>query len=167
MTKSNGSVYVAAVFAVLVGYFAYQWWFNPHRVIKRRLGELAATLSVPPQSPDTARLARLAKIREYFAERVSVAVAGSAPDTMTGEALAAMVARLTPPGGVNVDFVDVQINVDADSSARAYLGLEVTMRDPVTGLQTLDAREASASFVRDEDEWVISAVEVKPAPQPR
>jgi hypothetical protein len=29
--KSNGSVYVAVVFAALIGYFSYQWWFNPSR----------------------------------------------------------------------------------------------------------------------------------------
>jgi hypothetical protein len=40
--KSNGSVYVAVVLAVLAGYFTYQWWFNPRRTIKRQLGELAA-----------------------------------------------------------------------------------------------------------------------------
>ena len=45
--KSNGSLYVAVVFAVLVGYFGYQWWLNPTRAVKRQLGELAATLSVP------------------------------------------------------------------------------------------------------------------------
>ena len=27
--KSQGSIYVAIVFAALFGYFGYQWWYNP------------------------------------------------------------------------------------------------------------------------------------------
>jgi SAM-dependent methyltransferase len=42
--KANGSVYVAVVFAALIGYFSYQWWFNPSRMVKHPLGELAAAL---------------------------------------------------------------------------------------------------------------------------
>ena len=61
--KSNGSVYVTIVFAALVGYFSYQWWFNQNRVVKRRLGELAATLSVPATEGDLERVARLARLR--------------------------------------------------------------------------------------------------------
>ncbi len=163
--KSNGSLFVAAVVALLVGYFAYQWWFNPHRVIKRRLGELAATLTVPPEAADAARVTRLAQLSRYFADRVVVILDGKAAETVTREALVGEVGRLTPANGVNVDFVDVQVNVDQEAGARAYLGIEVTTRDPVTGRQTLDAREGSAAFVRNDDDWVISAVEVKaPAP---
>ena len=56
--KSSGSVYVAVVAAALVGYFSYQWWFNPNRAIKQRLGELAAVASVPADEPDLDRLSR-------------------------------------------------------------------------------------------------------------
>ena len=55
---SNGSIYVSVVFALLVGYFSYQWWFNQNRVVKRRLGELAATLSVPASEADLERVAQ-------------------------------------------------------------------------------------------------------------
>ena len=78
--RSNGSLYVAVVLAVLAGYFTYQWWFNPRRVITRRLGELAATLSVPVDNPgDVDRLARIARLRNYFAPDVHVTLGGSAP----------------------------------------------------------------------------------------
>ena len=60
--KSNGSVYVAVVFAVLFGYFGYQWWLNPARAVKRRLGEVAATLSSPAGESQMARVARLAQL---------------------------------------------------------------------------------------------------------
>ena len=69
--RTNGSVYVAVVVALLVAYFSYQWWFNPRRAIKRQLGELAATLSVPADSRgDMDRLARVARLRNYFAPDV-------------------------------------------------------------------------------------------------
>jgi len=57
--KSNGSVYVAIVFAVLIGYFGYQWWFNPARAVKRRLGEVAAALSASADDTDMTRIKRL------------------------------------------------------------------------------------------------------------
>src|SRR4029453_7862945 len=70
--KSNGSVYVAVVFAVLFGYFGYQWWFNPARAVKRRLGEVAATLSSPPNEGQMATVARLAQLRRYLAQDLHV-----------------------------------------------------------------------------------------------
>ena len=64
--KTNGSVYVAVVFAALIGYFSYQWWFNPARMVKHRLGEVAAALSVPDDETEVARIARLARLRGYL-----------------------------------------------------------------------------------------------------
>ena len=61
--KTNGSIYVAAVFAALIGYFVYQWWFNPNRIVKARLGDIAAGLSVPERESGVNRLARLAQLR--------------------------------------------------------------------------------------------------------
>src|SRR4051812_43364270 len=70
--SSNGSVYVAVVFAALIGYFGYQWWFNPSRAVKQRLGEVAGALSVPAGEADAARIARLARLRRYLADEVHV-----------------------------------------------------------------------------------------------
>ena len=58
---------------MLVGYFGYQWWFNPARAVKRRLGEVAATLSMPASESQMARVARLAQLRRYLAENIHVA----------------------------------------------------------------------------------------------
>ena len=66
--KSNGSIYVAVVFAALFAYFGYQWWLNPSRAVKRRLGEVAAALSVPEAESEIAHVARLAQLRRYLAE---------------------------------------------------------------------------------------------------
>ena len=77
-----------------------------------------------------------------------------------------------PDRGGNVDFVDTDVKVDADT-ARAYVTAEVTTRDPRTDEQTLDSREAAAVPGQARGEWVVSAVELRdhakaaePAPPP-
>jgi len=162
--KSNGSVYVAAVLVVLIGYFAYQWWFNPARAIKQRLGDVAAALSVPAPDSDIARIERLAELRRYLADDVRVDVGGAQPVT-SRDAVLGLVAGFKPAsGGVDVQFVDTQVNVESDSSGRAYLTVEVTTPDRQTGQPTVDSREAVVTLVRRGGEWLITSAESRPAP---
>src|SRR5262249_16347759 len=97
--KHNGSAYVAIVIAALTAYFVYQWWFNPARAIKRRLGEVAAALSVPAPDSDIARVERLAQLREYLAEDVRIEVAGAQAVSSRQAALALVAAFPPPPPG--------------------------------------------------------------------
>lgn len=170
--KSNGSVYVSAVFVLLIGYFSYQWWFNQNRVVKRRLGELAAALSVPATEADLERVARLARLRQYLAEDIKVTGGRSGQELSSRDAVMAAAAGWKPDRGGSVDFVDVDVKVDADT-ARAYATAEVSTRDPRTNEQTIDAREAQLSLVQRDGVWVVSAAELKdrakaeePAPPP-
>jgi len=158
--KSNGSIYVSVVFALLVGYFSYQWWFNQNRVVKRRLGELAATLSVPDAEPDLDRLARLARLRQYLADDIRVTVGRAGPEISSREAVMAAAAGWKPDRGGTVTFVDADVKLEGDA-ARAYVTVEVTTHNPRTNEQTLDAREAVLSLVRREDLWLVSAAELK------
>ena len=81
-------------------YFAYQWWFNPHRVVKRRLGELAATLSVPANETDLGRVARLARLRAVPGRRRSRPQRrGRGPELSSRDAVVAAVVSWTPTGG--------------------------------------------------------------------
>jgi hypothetical protein len=175
-TKSNGSIYVAVVAAVLAGYFTYQWWFNPHRAIKRQLDELAATLSVPAGSRgDVDRLARLARLRNYFATDVHVkmgptsstgSTASTGIELTSRDALIGAVAAWNPSAsGWHVDFVDVQISLDSDSTARAYLTVAITTSDAGTGQPVVDSRDAVAGLARREGVWVITSAESAGAPQ--
>jgi hypothetical protein len=158
--KSNGSVYVSVVFALLVGYFSYQWWFNPNRVVKRMLGELAATVSIPAAEADLERIARLARLRQYLAEDIKVTSGRSGQELSSRDAVMVAAAGWKPDRGGNVDFVDVDVKVDGDT-ARAYATAEVTTRDPRTDEQTLDAREVQLSLVKHGAEWAVSGVELK------
>jgi hypothetical protein len=159
--KTNGSVYVAVVVALLAGYFTYQWWFNPRRAIKRHLGELAATLSVPAdKAGDLDRLARIARLRNYFAPDVHVTLGGPAPALTSRDALLGALSSWTPPpGGAQVSFVDVQVTLDSVSTAHAYMTVEIESRDPNTGQPALETREATVEMVERDGAWVITTAE--------
>jgi hypothetical protein len=165
--KSNGSVYVAVVLAVLAGYFTYQWWFNPSRAIKRQLGELAATLSVPADSRSGMdRLARVARLRNYFAPDVHVTMGAGLPPLTSRDALIGAIAAWNPPpGGWDISFGDVQITVDSDSTARAYMTVAITAPDPGTGQPGVDNHEARVEMAKRDDLWVITMAEPVAAQQ--
>ena len=161
MTK--GSTYVVVVFAALVAYFGYQWWFNPSRAVKHRLGEVAAALSVPESESDIARIARLAQLRRYLADDLRVRAGAEAIDSR--DAAVALAAGWKPrPGGGDVHFADVQVFIESETAAHAYLAVELTSLDRERGHATVDARDASVSLTRQHGEWVITAAESKEMP---
>jgi hypothetical protein len=159
--KQNGSIYVALVLVAVTGYFTYQWWFNPSRAIKRQLGELAAALSVPEREGDVARMARFAELRHFFAENVRARQGGPrTPEIASRDALlAAVVNWAPPPGGRDVQFVDVQIAVDSNATAHAFLTVEVTTRDERTRQPVADSRDARVQLALQNETWVITSAE--------
>jgi len=160
----NGSVYVAVVFAILIGYFGYQWWLNPARAVKRRLGEVAATLSMPASESQMSKVARLAQLRRYLAENIH-ARAGTSGRELTSRDEALAVAAVWNPsqGGWDVHFADLQITVESEAAARAYLTVEVTTPDP-QGRPTVDARDATVALAKQNGEWMITEAEAKDLP---
>jgi hypothetical protein len=164
--KANGSIYVAVVFAALTGYFVYQWWFNPNRMVKSRLGDIAAALSIPADEADLAQVTRLAQLRKLAAADLHVRIGKSGPDLMSRDGVLGAIGAFRPaPGGWNVDFVDADVLVNADDTARAYVTADVTTRDPQTGTQRLDSRDVTFSFVRQDGEWLVREAEVKDLPK--
>jgi hypothetical protein len=166
--KTNGSVYVAVVFVALTGYFVYQWWFNPNRMVKARLGDIAAVLSMPANESDLARVTRLAQLRKLAINDVRVHVGKNGPDVTSRDAVLGAISSFRPPaGGWNVDFVDADVLVNTDTTARAFVTADVTSRDPESGKQTLDSRDVTFSFVKQDGEWLVSEAEVKDLPKPQ
>jgi hypothetical protein len=163
--KTNGSLYVAAVAAALAGYFVYMWWFNPQRAIKVQLSALAAALSVPAESIGrTTGLERAAQLRRFFTGDVHVSGGADSSAIASRDALLATLAAWAPPaGGLNVDFVDVQVALDSDAAARAYMTVEVTTADPQTGQPAMDKREMRVSLVKIDDAWRIARAEPQDA----
>lgn len=161
MTK--GSTYVLAVFVALFGYFGYQWWFNPARAVKQRLGEIAGALSIPEGEGDLGRVARLARLRGFLAEDLRLKI--GAEDIRTRDAALAIAAAWKPqPGSGDVHFADVQVFIESESAAHAYLAVELTSLDKESGHSVVDTRDASVSLARQNREWVVTAAESKQLP---
>jgi hypothetical protein len=164
--KANGSVYVALVFAALIGYFGYQWWFNPARAAKQRLGEVAFVLSVPENETDIARVGRLAQLRKYLDEDLRLKIGGE--EIRSRDAALGIAAGWKPPAGSgDVHFADVQLFIESDTAAHAYLAVELASLDKESGHPTVDSRDASVSMARKNGEWVITAAESKEMPPVR
>lgn len=163
--KTNGSKYVTVVFALLVAYFSYQWWFNQNRVVKRRLGELAATVSSPPHEADLERIARLARLRQYLADDIKVRGGRSGQELSSRDAVMAAAAGWKPDAGGDVAFVDVDVKIEGET-ARAYATAELTTREARTDEPAIDSREAMLSLIKREGTWVVNAVDVQDPPPP-
>jgi len=162
--RSNGSKYVVAVFGLLAAYFVYVWWFSPARAVKRQLGRLAATLSAPANEAEAARVARLAQLRRYLAEDIHLTLGHGDVDITSRDALLGAVAAMRPPAsGWDVQFVDVQVTVDSETDARAFMTVEVRSEDAGTNERSLDAREARLTLANRDGDWVITIAE---SPQP-
>src|SRR5262245_28351568 len=161
---SNGTKFVVAVFGLLAAYFVYVWWFSPTRAVKRQLGRIAATLSVPPSEAEIARVARIAQLRSYLAPDVHITLGNGDVDIPSRDALLAAVAAMRPPAtGWDVQFVDVQITVDSEVEARAFMTVEVRSDDPASGERSLDAREARVTLRNQDGAWIVTTAE---SPQP-
>jgi hypothetical protein len=161
----NGSIYVAAVFAVLVGYFTYQWWFNPSRAVKRRLGEVAAALSVPSQETEVGRIGRVAQLRTYLAPDIRVRVGDPPQEIAPRDTVLAVVAGFRPTADdFHVRFTDTRVFVDADAAAHAYMTVEVVTPDRQSGQPTIDSRSASVDLAKVDREWIVTTAELKPIP---
>jgi len=164
--KSQGSIYVSVVLAALAGYFIYQWWFNPNRIIKQRLGEVAGALSAPQGEDNLARIARLARLRRYLDDKIHVRVGRAGPEFQSrDEAIGAAAAWKTTSGEWNVDFVDVDERVNSDGTARAFVTAQMTTRDPQSGQQTLDSRDVTFSLEKKNGDWLIREAEAKDPPR--
>jgi hypothetical protein len=157
--KSNGTAVAALLFAALAGFFVYQWWFNPTRAVQRRLNEIAAALSIPEGESAVARARRAATLRTYLADDLRLRAGDAEGEPLSRDAAVGAVAAFpAPPGGWNIQFVDVQIRVDhsTNASADASLMVEINARDPRTGQPTADSRSAALTLARRNGEWVVT-----------
>lgn len=158
----TGTIVAAISFAALGGFFAYQAWFNPTRAVQRRLSEIAATLSMHDNEAPLARAARASHLRKYLADDVRIKTA--AGEVASREQIVGVIAAFAPPpGGWNVQFVDVQVRVDhsTNADADAYLTVELNGRDERTGQPTVDRRDAAVTMKKVNGDWLVATAETK------
>jgi len=68
------------------------------------------------------------------------------------------------PGSGDVHFADVQVFIESETAAHAYLAVELTRRDLESGQPTVDSRDASVSLEKRDGTWVVTAAESKGMP---
>ena len=158
--NGKGSAYVGLVVVALTGYFVYQTWFNPSRAVKRRLGEIAAALSVPAGEGDIDRVARLARLQGYLANDVKLLVGGVRLDS-SGTIVGALAGVRPPSGGIDVQFVDVEIAVDSSDAAHAGLMLELNTKDPVTGEWRAEQHETIGYLEKRAGQWIVVRADIR------
>jgi hypothetical protein len=149
------------VLAILV-WAAYRWWFDPERVITRRLHELAELLSVPEREGDVDRLARLAQLKAFFTPDLQVRIGDAAPAIVSRDALlgAAATWRITA-GPSTVRVTASEVAVETESRAGAHVTVELTGRvgtDP----EIRDVRAIQIRLAHSDDEWRIADATVAP-----
>jgi len=139
----------------------YFWWPSEERVVRNRLRGLADTLSIPAQDSDVGRVTRFAQLRRYFADDVKIRSGAADPQSISRDAVLAAIGSWTPPpGGLAIEFVDVQVTMAPDAaSAKVYLTAKISGHDARTGEPTVDAREAHLRMVKRNGEWIVASVE--------
>lgn len=143
--------------ALLIGAALFKWWPSDERAVRRQLDNLADTLTVPSTDIETARLTRLAELRNYFAPEATVRLDAGEP--LSRQLLLALAERWAPPpGGIFVEFAYDSIAV-GDGTATVALTADASSRDPGTGEITVERRDARLAMVKRDGVWLIAGVE--------
>lgn len=129
------------------------------------MSAIAQALTVPANDGDLGRIGRIASLRSLLAENIRVSTGFSArpgaqipPELVGRDAVLALVARWAPPvSGVTVEFVDMQITLDAgDAGAQVYCTAQATSGPP--DQPVVDARELTVGFTKVDGSWLVSSV---------
>jgi hypothetical protein len=150
----SGTVVAALLLAMMIAGVAYRYWPSDERSIRRHLSNLAEALSFPLVDTTEERLTRIAVLREYFAPDVRVGLDGR-EITSRDEIIGLLSRYQPPPGGVNVEFVDIIITIaDDHESAAVTLTARMSTTD-AQGVSTLEERAADITMRNLDDDWVI------------
>lgn len=151
-----GTVVVSFIAAVLGAALFFAFWPNEERVIRGRLDDVAAILSMQAGESELARMTRLSHLRDYLAPAVQVRY-GTQETESRDTVLAAVAQWGRSPEGLKVEFVDVQVTLDPDSrdAANAYFTAKIT------GPDSVDAREAEVRLARLDGKWVVTSAETR------
>lgn len=131
--------------------------------IRARIAELETAVNT--RSGDgVGRLADAARLLSFFTDDVVIEPGGPYPPIRGRQALVAVLGRASEPGGFELAFEDVSVNVaSSGSDAAARLTATLTWTNARTGERSLDAREIEADLRKIEGEWKIAgarAVEI-------
>ena len=101
---------------------------------------------------------RIVQLRNLFAPDVHIRF--GAEEIVSRDALLALLSRWQPPSaGFTIEFVDVTVTLEDESTARVGLTAKISNRDAQTGDPIIDAREATLAMKKLDGEWVVAGVE--------
>jgi hypothetical protein len=138
---------------------------SDERAIRNQMSAIAESLTVPENDGELGRIARIAALRNVLAPDIAVSTGVAArpgaevPPALVGrDAVLALVGRWVPPaGGVTIEFVDMQVTLDASRvGAQVYCTARIssgTDERPV-----VDARELTIGFSKIDGSWLIASV---------
>jgi hypothetical protein len=159
--RHSGTTVAVIVFAIMIAGVVYRYWPGEERDIRRHISNLAEALSLANAEGEALSATRFAALREYFAPDVRVRFDGQ--EIVTRDALLARLrAWSPPPGGVVVDFVDVQIEMhDGSPTADVTLTARISIRS-TPAASTAEQRRMTATMVRLEGDWVVASADAGP-----
>lgn len=152
----SGTVVAAILLTAMIAGVGYRYWPSDERSIRRHLSNLAEALSFPLAEGTEERLTRIAVLREYFDPNVRIRL-DDLELTSRDEIIEVLSRFQPPPGGVNVEFVNISVTLAADEeSAAVTLRAKLSSTDE-KGVSTLDERVADVTMRKSDDDWVIAS----------
>ena len=153
----SGTIVAGILLAVMLAGIGYRYWPSDERDIRRHLSNLAEALSFPLAESTEERITRLAVLREYFDPNVRVQL-DDRNFTTRDEIIELLTRYQPPPGGVNVEFVNIAVALaDDHETANVTLTAKMSSTDN-QGVSTLDERAADVMMRKVDDDWVIANV---------
>ena len=129
------------------------------------MSAIAESLSVPENDGELGRIARIAALRNVLAPDVAISTGASSrpgaevpPELVGRDAVLALVGRWVPPaGGVTIEFVDMQVTLDANrAAAQVYCTARISSGPDERPV--VDARELTIGLSRLDGSWLIASV---------
>ena len=138
---------------------------SDERAIEQQMSAVAQALTVPANDGELGRIGRIASLRRALAPEIQLSTGAAprpgvqVPSEINGrDAVLALAGRWTPPpGGVIVEFVDMQVTLDGSrTNAQVYCTAKSTSGSSEKPL--VDARELTVSLAKVDGQWLVTAV---------
>jgi acyl CoA:acetate/3-ketoacid CoA transferase alpha subunit len=133
---------------------------SPEKVIRKRLTELARTVSSSPNESDLARLAAARSVGGLFAATVELNVdipeLGQRSSLDREEITQAALMGRSRAGGLRVKFPDINITVAPDKQSAVA---DLTVEANISGEHDSFVREMKFTLRKTDGQWLITRVE--------
>jgi hypothetical protein len=138
---------------------------SDERAIRDQMAAIAQALTVAPSDGELGRLGRIAALRRALAPEIQLSTGVAPrpgvqipPEVSGRDAVLALAGRwVPPPGGVTIEFVDVEVTLDdSRTTAQVYCTAKVASGSPEKPL--VDARELIVALAKRDAGWLVTSV---------